>query len=116
MIRRQSEMETEVRPAMRGGTGSVTLRHFFKKEEITAKSRLCAKLTLPPGASIGPHQHAGEDEVYVILNGSGVLDDGQTKTPVNAGDAILTGKGEAHAVSNTGREPLEMIAIIMLYS
>ncbi len=116
MIRKASEMETEVRPAMRGGTGSVTLRHYFKKEEITAKSRLCARLTLPPGASIGVHEHSGEDEVYIITRGTGLLDDGHSRTVVNEGDAILTGKGESHAIANTGTTDLEIIAVILCYA
>jgi mannose-6-phosphate isomerase-like protein (cupin superfamily) len=116
MIRKALDMEAEVRPNMRGGNGSVTVRHFFKKEEISAKTRLCAKLTLPPGASIGVHQHAGEDELFVIAKGSGVLDDGSRQTVVTAGDAVLTGKGESHAIANNGEVDLEIIAVIMCYA
>ncbi len=116
MIRTRSTMSTEVRHAMRGGVGDVTLRHLFTKEEITAKSRLCAVLTLPPGASIGTHQHEGEDEVYYVLKGTGVLDDGRTRTTVNTGDAILTGRGESHALENTGTTELEILAVIMCYA
>ena len=115
MIKQPSQMETEIRTAMRGGAGSITIRHVFKKEEITAKTRLCAQLTLPPGASIGAHQHVAEDELFIITKGSGLLDDGKTKTPVSAGDAILTGNGESHAIANTGATDLEIIAVIICY-
>lgn len=116
MIRKAQDMTTEVRAGMRGGTGSVTVQHVFKPEELTAKSRLCARLLIPPGASIGTHRHDGEDEVYIILKGQGLLDDGKTRTAVQAGDAILTGKGESHAIANTGSSDLELIAVIMLYA
>ena len=116
MIRKAAEMDTENRPAMRGGAGTVTLQHFFKQDEITAKSRLCARLTLPPGASIGSHQHVGEDEVYIVTKGSGLLDDGTVKTQVSTGDAILTGKGESHSIANNGITDLEIIAVIMCYA
>ncbi len=115
MIRTRSEMEAETRDRMRGGEGAVTIMHYFKRDEFTAKARLCAKLSLPPGAGIGPHRHAEEDEVYIITRGSGTLDDGQDKTRVSAGDAILTGNGESHAIANDGDEPLELIAMIMCY-
>lgn len=115
MIHKPAETEIEVRSAMRGGTGQVSIRHLFKKEEITAKCRLCAWLTLPPGASIGMHQHQQEDELFVIVRGRGVLDDGAVRTVVTAGDAILTGRGEAHAIANDGDTDLEIIAVIMLY-
>ncbi len=116
MIRKFADMELEERPAMRGGTGTVTVRHFFKKEEIKASTRLCAHLIIPPGASIGPHQHVGEDEVYLITRGTGLLDDGQTKSTVTAGDAILTGNGESHSIANTGSTDLEITAVIMCYA
>jgi len=100
---------------MRGGPGTVTVRHYFKSDELRAKSRLCAHLTLPPGAGIGVHQHEKEDEVYIILSGSGLLDDGKTRTRVSAGDAVLTGNGESHAITNDGAQPLEIAAVIMSY-
>jgi len=116
MIRKSADREVESRSAMRGGTGTVTVSHYFKKEEITAKTRLCACLTIPPGASIGPHQHEGEDEVYIVTKGTGLLDDGKTKTPVTVGDSILTGNGESHSISNIGTTDLEIIAVIMCYA
>jgi mannose-6-phosphate isomerase-like protein (cupin superfamily) len=50
-----------------------------------------------------------------VLSGSGQLDDGQKQSPIVAGDAILTGRGESHAVLNDGDQPLEMIAFIAQY-
>lgn len=114
MIRKPAAMQTEVKQ-VRGGKGQVTFRHFFQKEEIRAKTRLCARLTIPPGNSIGMHRHDGEDELFVILKGGGVIDDGTSRTPVGPGDAILTGNGESHALENTGADAMELLAVIMLY-
>jgi len=115
MIRKTAEMPSKVLTKMRGGEGSVTVQPFFTQDEMRANSRLCARLTLPPGASIGVHEHLKEDEIYIITQGSGLLDDGQTVTRVSAGDAVLTGNGEAHAIRNDGDVPLEIIAVIMCY-
>ena len=115
MIRKAADMRLQVREDMRGGGGTVALTHLFEKDEFRANTRLCSRLTLPPGAGIGTHEHLEEDEVFIILKGSGLLDDGQTESRVTAGDAILTGNGEAHAIRNDGEEPLELIAIIMCY-
>ncbi len=116
MIRKAAQMDTEVRSRLRGGPGDVTVQHLFKKEEITARTRLCARLVLPPGAGIGLHPHEGEDELFYVLRGTGLVEDAGAKTRVGPGDAILTGKGQSHAVLNDGREPLEMLALILLYS
>jgi mannose-6-phosphate isomerase-like protein (cupin superfamily) len=116
MIRKAAEMRSEVRAQMRGGKGAVTVQHVFDREEFTAKARLCARLIIPPAASIGVHQHDGEDEVYYILSGTGIIDDGQRRSSVGPGDAVLTGRGAAHAIANSGQTDLEVLAIIMCYS
>jgi mannose-6-phosphate isomerase-like protein (cupin superfamily) len=115
MIRNPTNMPVETRANMRGGAGVVTIQHYFSPAEFQAGVRLCAKLTLPPGASIGTHQHEREDEVYLILSGTGILSDGTTESRVTAGDAILTGKGGSHAVRNDGAEALEIAAFIATY-
>lgn len=115
MIRQKNEMAVEIRDKMRGGPGSVTIRHLFKPEEFKAPVRLCAHLILPPGAGIGMHDHIAEDEVYVIVKGEGMLDEGNGEKPVKAGDAILTGRGGKHFLRNHGIEPLELLAFIATY-
>ncbi len=116
MITRNGEMTAELRDKMRGGKGTVKVEHWFKPEAFGAKARLCARLTVPPGGSIGTHNHEAEDEIYIVLSGQGhIIEDGK-RIPVGAGDAILTGKGGAHGVENTGAVPLVMAAIIMLYA
>ena len=115
MIRRNGTATVEVREKMRGGAGSVRVEQLWRPEELTAKTRLFARLTLAPGSSIGFHEHVGEDEVYVILSGSGVLVDGAERVTVAAGDTILTGNGAGHAIEAVGTEPLELLAVIMKY-
>jgi len=115
MIRKAHEQQSEVRNEMRGGRGAVTMRHYFRKDEIKARCRLCSRLILPAGSSIGMHKHETEDELFIIERGTGIIDDGFRKTEVTAGDAILTGNGEEHALINSGKEPLEVTAIIMCY-
>lgn len=115
MIKKKNAQESETREGMRGGNGRVTVRHYFKPEEIKARTRLCAELTISPGASIGVHDHVDEDEVYIIQKGQGMMTDGGREFPVEAGDAILTGQGASHSIRNTGTEDLLVTAIIIRY-
>jgi mannose-6-phosphate isomerase-like protein (cupin superfamily) len=116
VIRKSSETIEEIREGMRGGDGLVIVRHLFRKEEFKANVRLCARLLLPPGASIGEHTHEAEDEVYIVIHGTGLLRDGSKETRVSPGDAILTGRGQSHAIRNDGTHDLELIAMIMCYA
>lgn len=115
MIARTGELETENRMNMRGGNGCVNVAHWFKPEAFGARMRLCARLTIEPGASIGTHAHEGEDEIYLVLSGTGRIFDDGAWSPIRAGDAILTGKGGSHSVENNGDEPLVIAAVIILY-
>lgn len=116
MIRTPDTMTTELRDQMRGGLGQVKVQHYLNPDDFGAKMRLCAKLTIPPGASIGEHAHVQEDEIYLILSGTGMIQEGAAYTRVHAGDVVLTGKGGKHAVVNDGSEPLVIAAIIVLYA
>jgi len=113
MIRTRSEQTEEQREQMRGGAGTVTVRHYFKPEEMTMPVRLCAELTLPPGSGIGPHRHANEEEIYLVTRGTGLLTEDGMEKRISAGDAVLTGGGASHAVHNDGTEPLHITAVIV---
>jgi len=115
MIKRTQDRQTEVREGMRGGPGQVTIRHYFKKDEVNAGCRLCAEMILPPGAGIGLHEHKEEDEIYIIQQGKGMLVDNGKEEEVRAGDAILTGRGASHSIRNIGEEDLIITAVIILY-
>jgi mannose-6-phosphate isomerase-like protein (cupin superfamily) len=115
MIKRMGDMEKEVRERMRGGTGSVEFLHIFLKEELKGKVRLLARLRLRTGCSIGTHTHEGEEEVFYILSGTGLVTEHGVTSTVGPGDAVLTGGGESHSIENQGTEPLEFIATILLY-
>ena len=115
MIKRLAEQTVEIRIGMRGGTGEVKIRHYFTPEEMTARTRLCAEMILPPGASIGAHEHVNEDEIYIVQRGQGKMTDGAKEIDIATGDAILTGGGSSHSIKNTGTEELVVTAVIVLY-
>ncbi|MFH1799559.1 MAG: cupin domain-containing protein [Candidatus Omnitrophota bacterium] len=115
MIKKKNDQAIERRANMRGGAGAVTVRHYLKPEEIKARTRLCAELILPPGTSIGLHDHVDEDEIYLIQKGQGLVTDDGREFPVATGDAILTGQGASHSIKNTGAEDLVVTAVIIKY-
>lgn len=115
MIKHQSDKKSEQRPAMHGGAGIVTLVFQVNREEVTQKCRLCADLIIPPGAGIGEHEHLKEDEIYIVRQGSGLLNDNGSEKKVTAGDVIVTGNGAKHAIHNNGTTDLIITAVIVQY-
>lgn len=115
MIKNAKDMVNEIKHEMRGGKGDVELTHIFGQEELTGKARLCARITINPGCSIGLHEHQAEEEIFYIMSGKGLVNDNGSIREVAAGDAVLTGNGASHSIENTGREPLVLLAVILLF-
>jgi mannose-6-phosphate isomerase-like protein (cupin superfamily) len=107
-------MRREDKEKMRGGEGVASAVHLV--ECANEKNiRLLAEMTLAPGCSIGSHAHETETEYYIILSGTGEVNDNGAKTQVKAGDAIITGGGDSHGIANNGSEPLVFHAVIVTY-
>ena len=113
MFRKAAQYRTELREKMRGGSGAVKIEHFWEpKTEMRGANRMAARLTLPPGASIGFHRHENEEEIFVIVKGQAEADDNGTRVLLGPGDTLLTGNGAGHGIRNTGDGDLEIVAVI----
>lgn len=70
-----------------------------------------AEETLPVGAAVTPHRHQVLEEIYYILEGSGVMTIGDEQRPVVAGDAIYIPKNNRHTLANTGDRPMKLLLV-----
>lgn len=66
---------------------------------------------LEPGASIGQHLHTGDEELYVILAGQGVMRVDGVEQSVQAGDMCLTRHGHSHDLTNGKDGPMHFLVI-----
>jgi mannose-6-phosphate isomerase-like protein (cupin superfamily) len=114
MVVRRNEMKSEVKEKVRDGEGKATLLHLVNCEN-EKNIRLLTEITLPPGASIGKHNHESEAEYYIILSGAGIVDDNGKVVKVEQGDAIITKDGAFHSIANNGSVPLVFHAVIVTY-
>jgi quercetin dioxygenase-like cupin family protein len=81
MVIHRNEMRVEQKERMRDGEGTLTLTHLT--EDNTQKNaRLVGEFILPPGSSIGKHQHTNETEYFIFLEGAGTVNDNGIETPV----------------------------------
>jgi mannose-6-phosphate isomerase-like protein (cupin superfamily) len=114
MLNQRGAMKKETKEKMRDGEGAVNFTYLVDCEN-EKNIRMLAEASLPPGASIGYHRHDNETEYYLILSGSGEVNDNGTVKPVKAGDAMITGNGESHSIKNTGDIPLVFHAVIVTH-
>ena len=107
---------------MYGGRGVVQYRRALQPTIFRTPWAYVDHLLLPPGTSTGGHSHTGVEEFYYVLSGQGTIrvatvgvrSRGPWPTEsarIVKGDAIPIRFGEAHAVENTGNEPLELMIV-----
>ena len=110
MVRRET---THYREHMRDGRGTVTIHDVLQKEELNGHGRLYARIVLPPGASIGWHEHLHETEPYYILKGEGdFIDNDHSVHHVTAGDVCIIECGQSHSIENNSDSDREVMALV----
>ena len=100
-------------------TGAAAERYDLRRGEIAgrigARQLGCRLTVVAPGKSACPfHSHRAEEEMFVILEGSGELRYGAQRHALRAGDIIAcpTGGPEtAHQIINTGAAELRYLGI-----
>ncbi len=105
--------------------GPATRRRFDMRRALLGPtlglSKLgCGVIEVPPGACAYPfHSHRANDELFVMLAGSGELRLGDARHAVAEGDIIGCPSGDAstaHQLLNSGTEVLRYLAISTLAS
>ncbi len=115
MIKKANDRNVETRQNMRDGSGEITIKHYLNSSEMQDNCRLCSEVIIPPGASIGLHEHSNEEEMYLVQKGTGIVQDDDITHTVTIGDSVLTGNGGTHNIKNESTEDLIIIALITKY-
>src|SRR3989344_3289235 len=110
LIRRSSDLPLEHRTR----TASVDFRHARVTEGTAASKLGAAVLVVAPGKIACPyHLHHAQEEMFVILEGSGTLRVAGEHVPIGAGDVITVPPGPDYPrqIINTSDAPLKYLAI-----
>ena len=62
-------------------------------------------------STVKPHLHVDVEEIYYILEGSGMMMVGDKDRKVARGDLIYVPPRQIHTISHTGRKPLRFITL-----
>lgn len=113
MIVRLSDLNMEIKTAIRGGLGSGRSGTYFKDGEMPGVAS-AGRTELQPGASIGEHEHIDNADLYLILegHGTGILD-GQ-RFPVGPGDMFICQAGHSHGLVNDSDALMAFFGILSL--
>jgi len=111
MIIRQA-VPDEVQNA-RGGSGTLTRMMYEQMNNYGGQIKAFAIMDVPPGASIGDHEHVDDLEVYFMLDGEAEVNDNGEDNYLRAGDILVTVQGESHGLVNKTTQNLTFLALIL---
>ena len=96
-----------------GGKGEIFITNLLTPKEMVGKCEMFASVKIPVGASLGVHQHVGNNETYYLIQGTGKYTDNGEVYTVKAGDTTFCADGDTHGIENIGDEDLIFIALII---
>jgi mannose-6-phosphate isomerase-like protein (cupin superfamily) len=95
--------------AIHEGKGQGKDARVFEAADFDTPLKFINYAELEPEASIGVHRHGENEEVYVVLAGSGVMTVNGERRAVKTGDVILNKPGWEHGLENTAAGPLALL-------
>ena len=113
MVIKSSDTIKSISENPRGGTGIVISNRYLDSNELDNDLTGFYLNELEVGSEIGYHVHEGEEEIYYIIEGNGIITDNAEKIEIKAGDVIYTKSGEGHGMKNTGDKPIRFLAFIV---
>ena len=113
MVIKSEKAEKIVSEKPRGGKGIIINNRYLDSHELDNNLQGFYVNELLPSGVIGNHMHEGEEEIYYIIEGNGIIQDNGVEIPIGKGDVIYTKSGESHGMINTGTEPLKFIGFIV---
>lgn len=91
------------------GQGQIEFHRILTQANIKGACHFMDFTRMPPGSSIGLHRHeASEEEYYLILEGSGLMQQDGVQFRVRAGDLIRNPPGGQHGLTNDTDQALHL--------
>jgi mannose-6-phosphate isomerase-like protein (cupin superfamily) len=91
-----------------GGTGRYFVRTLLENVPGAGAVKYVRDLVLHSNASIGLHPHHGDEEVYFVIAGNGVMTVDREEQPIGPGSVCLTLSGSTHGLRNIGEDDLRI--------
>jgi len=74
---------------------------YIVRDNNILKNLVVSSTKLRPNKATSGHSHAGQEEVYYFIEGSGKMELDKEWFPVKAGDVVLIEDGVFHKVTST---------------
>ena len=96
--------------ARSNGYSGVQSEQLLFPENSSSRRVTLTRVTVLPGATNPPHRHPASEQIWVALEGSGILDD-ERQERITAGDAVRFADGDRHGFHNPGDVPFVYLSV-----
>lgn len=84
---------------------------YLLKDNAFGNNLILSSTFLRANQCTNGHTHAGQEEVYMFIDGEGEMDIDGNRFSVKAGDVVCIEDGEYHRVFNTGHLGLYFVCV-----
>lgn len=98
------------RVAAHDGVGTVEAARVLDRGRVHG-CRFVDLTIVHPGSTVGVHTHEEDEELYVIIDGRGIMDVDGDRFEVEPGDVILNASHGTHELRNEGTESIRMVVV-----
>jgi len=85
------------------------IRELFPTNNYSIKTMSLAEARILPGESTEYHFHKKSNEIYFVLEGSGIFEIEGEKKKVEKNDCIFIPASSKHKIKNVGKKPLRIL-------
>lgn len=114
-ISRSTKANREIQEKCHGGSGSIVFREIFANKDFKSQLEFLHETYIKPRSTIGYHKHEGNEEIYYIVDGEGLMVVDDEEKIVGPGDAVITQSGSSHSLKNMGSKDLKIIVFEAKY-
>ena len=112
MILRKQDAGTKQLEACHDGAGVLHMTEMLAQyDRAGAGVKFIHDNIVEPGASIGEHTHHDDEELYIIVEGEGMMRIDGVDEPVGVGDICLTRPGHSHSLINSDTRPMRLLVV-----
>jgi mannose-6-phosphate isomerase-like protein (cupin superfamily) len=85
------------------------IRELMHPERHGVRSQSLAEAIVEPGGTTALHRHRITEELYHVLEGTGMMTLASEQFAVGPGDTVCIAPGTPHCIANTGCTPLRIL-------
>lgn len=111
MIKNYLVTEKQRQESSHGGTGAVDLYEIWGNSDFKSNVDFIDRVVVPPGSTVGFHKHDNNEEMYIVLDGTGLMKIENKEVSISKGDMILNPVGGRHGLVNNSSENIDLLVV-----